>query len=64
MSSECSGETAPSVLVNDLMCWLIRLQKPVHSRFFEACADREGGAGGVQKGGGQRGSNSGNIFSC
>ena len=43
MSSECSGETAPSVLVNDHMCWLIRLQKPVHSRLFEACADAEGG---------------------
>ena len=36
----------PSVLVNDIMCWLIRLQKPVHSRLFEACADPEGGAGG------------------
>ena len=45
MSSECSGETAPSVLVNYLMCWLIRLQKPVHSRLFMACADPEGGAG-------------------
>ena len=46
MSSECSGKTVPSVLVNDIMCWLIRLQKPVHSRLFEACADLEGGAGG------------------
>ena len=88
MRSECSGETGPSVLVNDLMCWLIRLQKPVHSRLFEACADPEGGAGArgrlpsthlfqtslflnmlwvpprIQKGGGQRGSNSGNCFSC
>ena len=93
MSSECSGETAPSVLVNDIMCWLIRLQKPVHSRLFEACADQEGGVWGgggggkgafakhtfisnkpflnmlwvppsIQKGGGQKGSNSGNSFSC
>ena len=45
ISSECSGETVPSVLGNDIMCWLIWLQKPVHSRFFEACADPEGGAG-------------------
>ena len=52
MSSECSGETAPSGLVNDIMCWLIRLQKPVHYRLFEACADPEGGVGG---GGGARG---------
>ena len=36
----------PSVLVNDIMCWFIRLQKPVHSRLFEAYADPEGGAGG------------------
>ena len=28
------------------MCWLIRLQNPVHSRLFEACADPEGWAGG------------------
>ena len=46
MSSDCSGETVPSLLVNDLLCWLIRLQKPYHSRLFEACADPEGGAGG------------------
>ena len=46
MSSECSGETVPSVFVNDIMCWLIRLQKHVHSRLFEACADPKGGAGG------------------
>ena len=46
MSSECSGETVPSVFVNDIMCCLIRLQKPVHSRLFEACADPEDGAGG------------------
>ena len=45
MSSVCCGETVSSVLVNDLMCWLIRLQKAVHSRLFEACADPEGGAG-------------------
>ena len=88
MSSECSGETAPSVLVNGRLCWLIRLEKPVHSRLFEACADPEGGAGGkgclpnihlfqtsrflnmmwvpprIQKRGGQRWSNSGNLFSC
>ena len=91
ISSECSGETAPSVLINDLMCWLIRLQKPVHSRLFEARADPEGGAEGggggakgrlpnihlfqtshflnmlwvparIQKGGGERGSNSGNVL--
>ena len=47
MSSECSGETVPSVFVNDIMCCLIRLQKPVHSRLFEACADPEDGAGGT-----------------
>ena len=46
MSSECSGETMPSVFVNDIMCWLIRLQKHVHSTLFEACADPKGGAGG------------------
>ena len=47
MSSECSVETTSSVFVNDLMCWLIRLQKPVHSRLFEARADPEGWAGGT-----------------
>ena len=91
ISSECSGETAPSVLVNDLMCWLIRVQKPYHSRLFEARADpesgAEGGGGGqggvcqtyiyfkqaiflnmlwvpprIQKGGDERGSNSGNFL--
>ena len=46
MSSECSGETVPSVLVSDIMCWLIRIQKPVHPWLFGACADPEGGAGG------------------
>ena len=34
------------------MCWLIRLQNPVHSRLFEACADPEGWAGGGGGGGG------------